>query len=225
MIKELRLLNNHFAIASTPSLLTKDGTSSVTSDEVKRKHWVEHFEGVVNCGTNVSEVVLQRLPVIAPREDSIVPVLTDDQLGSPLTAEELRIAIFHLNNGKAHGEDGITGEILRLGAEPVVQSLKHRAACVWSEEAVPKDWKKFLVVPLHKKGARTVCDNYRGISLLSIPSTVIYRTILNRVKPRVELQLHKSQCGFRKGRGCADQLFSLCIMMEKACEYCSPLYV
>ena len=46
MIKELRLLKNLFAKASKPSLLTKDGTSSVTSDEYKRQRWVEHFEGV-----------------------------------------------------------------------------------------------------------------------------------------------------------------------------------
>ena len=68
-------MKNHFAIA-TPSLLTKDRTSSVTSDEDKRKRWVEHFEGVVNCSTSVSELVLQRLPVIS--------ILIDDQLGTPL---------------------------------------------------------------------------------------------------------------------------------------------
>ena len=121
MVKELRLLKNHFAKVSTSSLLTKDGASSVTSDEDKRKRWVEHFEGVVNCGTNVSEVVLQRLPVITPREDSSVPVLTHNQLSLPLTQEELRIAISQLRNGKAPGEDGITAEILRLGGESVVQ--------------------------------------------------------------------------------------------------------
>ncbi len=41
----------------------------------------------------------------------------------------------------------------------------------------------------------------------------------------VELQLHESQCGFRKGRGCADQLLSLRIMMEKAREYSGPLFM
>ena len=130
-----------------------------------------------------------------------------------------------MRNGKAPGEDGISAEILRLGGESVVQWLKHLADRVWSEEAVPKDWKKSLVVPLHKKGTRSVCDNYRGISLLSIPSKVICRAILNRIKPRIELQLRESQCGFRKGRGCADQLFSLRVMMEKAREYHSPLYM
>ena len=85
----------------------------------------------------MSEVVLQRLPVISPREGSSDPILTDDQLGTPLTAEELKIAISQLSNGKAHGEDGITAEIHKLGGEPLVQWLKHLADCVWTEEAVP----------------------------------------------------------------------------------------
>ena len=116
----------------------------------KRKRWVEHFEGVVNCSTNVSETVLQSLPVISPREDSSVPILTEDPLGSPLTEEELRIAISQLNSGKAPVEDKISAEVLRLGGESVVEWLKHLADCVWREEAVPKDWKKSLLIPLHK---------------------------------------------------------------------------
>ncbi len=90
---------------------------------------------------------------------------------------------------------------------------------------MPRDWKKSPLVPLHKRGTRTVCENYCGISLLSIPSKVICRAILNRVKPQVELQLRESQCGFSKGCGCADQLLSLRIMKEKAHEYCSPLHM
>ena len=62
-----------------------------------------------------------------------------------------------MNNGKAPGEDGTTAEILRLGGESVVLWLKHLADRVWSEEAVPKDWKKSLLVQLHKKGTKTVC--------------------------------------------------------------------
>ena len=93
-------------------------------------------------------------------EESDVPILAGEELGTPLTEEEIMVAVSQLRSGKASGEDGITAEVLRLGGESVVQWLKHLADHVWSEKAIPKDWKKSLVVPLHKKGTRNVCDNY-----------------------------------------------------------------
>ena len=44
---------------------------------------------------------------------------------------------------------------------------------VWSQERVVEEWKMSTIVPLFKKGDVEVCDNYRGISLLSIPSKVL----------------------------------------------------
>ena len=37
--------------------------------------------------------------------------------------------------------------------------------------------------------------------------------------------MRESQCGFRKGRGCIDQVFSLRVLAEKASEYNTPLYL
>ena len=55
--------------------------------------------------------------------------------------------------------------------------------------------------------SRTTCDNYCGIALLSIPSKIFSRAILNRLKPCAELFHRKNQWGFCQGRGCADQFF------------------
>ncbi len=44
---------------------------------------------------------------------------------------------------------------------------------------MPEDWRKAIIVPLYKgKGEREECNNYRGISLLSVPGK-IYGRILN----------------------------------------------
>ena len=64
MIKEVCLLKSYFSKVSAPSLLSKDGGSSVTSDEDKCKQWVEDFQGILNCGTSRCEVVLEELPVM-----------------------------------------------------------------------------------------------------------------------------------------------------------------
>ena len=64
-----------------------------------------------------------------------------------------------------------------------------------------------------------------GIAFLSILGKVFAKAILHRLKPRAELLLRESQCNFRQGRGCADQLFSLRIMIKKLREYHQPIYV
>jgi hypothetical protein len=130
-----------------------------------------------------------------------------------------------MKNGKAPGADQISSELLKLGGEECVRWLKTVFDCIWRQESVPKDWINQILVPIHKKGSRTACDNYRGIALLSIPSKVFAKALLNRLKPRAEMMLLENQCGFRKGRGCADQLFTLQIPMEKAREYHHPLYI
>jgi hypothetical protein len=38
---------------------------------------------------------------------------------------------------------------------------------VWNKEELPDQWKKSTIVPIHKKGDKTDCSKYRGISLLS----------------------------------------------------------
>ena len=121
--------------------------------------------------------------------------------------------------------DGITAEVIKLGGIVSVAWFKSLFDDIWKKEVLPDDWKNQLLIPLHKKGSHSICDNYRGIALLSIPSKVFTKAILNHLKPHSELLLRESQCGFRNGRGCVDQLFSLRTLMEKAREFHRPLYV
>ena len=37
--------------------------------------------------------------------------------------------------------------------------------------------------------------------------------------------LRENQCGFRRGRDCADQPFSLCMLMERVREFHQPLFL
>ena len=87
------------------------------------------------------------------------------------------------------------------------------------------DWQKQLITPLHKRGSYDECDNFRGIALLSVPGKVFCKVIQYRLKEKANLMLRENQCGFRKGRGCADQLFSLRMLMEWAHEYHKPLFL
>ena len=83
-----------------------------------------------------------------------------------------------------------------------------------------------MIVPLYKdKGERTECQNYRGISLLSVVGNIYARILVDRVcKMRGDL-IDDEQGSFRPGRGCVDQIFTLKQMGEKEREKQSRVYV
>ena len=60
--------------------------------------------------------------------------------------------------------------------------------------------------------------------LLSIPSKVLTRVILNRIKVAVNEALRDEQSGFIKDRSCIDQIATLRIIVEQTIES-SPLYL
>ena len=81
-----------------------------------------------------------------------------------------------------------------------------------------------LVTPIHKKGDKQKPENYRAISLLSIPGKVFSRILLNRMKKKTEEATGESQFGFRLGRGTVDAIFIVRQIMEKAKEHQVPLH-
>ena len=88
----------------------------------------------------------------------------------------------------------------------------------------PKDWGKAVIVPLHKKGDRKECSNYRAISLTSIAGKVYTKILQRRLKRYVEEAMSEEQAGFRKGRGTMDQIFVIRQLSEKHIERNRTLY-
>ena len=76
---------------------------------------------------------------------------------------------------------------------------------MWQREEIPADLKMGLIVKIPKKRDISVCDNSRGITLLSIPSKVFCRIILNLTRMTVDQRIRDEQAGFRAGKGCSDQ--------------------
>ncbi|XP_037774517.1 uncharacterized protein LOC119571144 [Penaeus monodon] len=70
------------------------------------------------------------------------------------------------------------------------------------------------------KGDRSNCNNYRGISLLSIMGKLYTHVVcLQKLAGRVYPEL---QCGFQAERSTTDMLFSLRQLQEKCRENTSP---
>jgi hypothetical protein len=84
---------------------------------------------------------------------------------------------------------------------------------------LPHQWKESIVVPIHKKGDKTDCSNYRAISLLSISYKILSNILLSRLIPYADEIIGDHQCGFRCNRSTTDQIFYIRQLLEKKWEY------
>lgn len=75
------------------------------------------------------------------------------------------------------------------------------------------------VISLFKKGTRNNTGNYRGISLLNTVYKIYSKIINERLRKISESILIEEQAGFRKGRSCMDDVFSLKQIIQKRREF------
>jgi len=82
-----------------------------------------------------------------------------------------------------------------------------------------KDWRKGLIFKLPKKGDLSNCGNWRGITLLPVPSKVFCRVLLKKIDSALYSKIRQEQAGFRKGQGCIDQIFAIWNIIEHCIEW------
>ena len=85
-------------------------------------------------------------------------------------------------------------------------------------------WTQSLVIKLPKKGNLQLCQNYRTISLISHPSKVMLKIIINRLHPQAEEIIAEEQTDFRAGRSTAEQISNLRNLCEKYLQHQQNLY-
>jgi hypothetical protein len=86
---------------------------------------------------------------------------------------EVEIAIAKLKKYKLPGSGQIPAELIQAGGEMLMSAIHKLINSVWNKEELPDQWKESIVVPIYKKGDKTGCNNYRGISLLSTPYNIL----------------------------------------------------
>ncbi len=115
--------------------------------------------------------------------------------------------------------------MLKCGGDVVTKWMVKICQVSWDGGVVPADWTKAVIVPVYKgKGRTGDCGSYRGISLLSVPGKVYGKVITERVQQLTEEKISEEQGGFRKGRGCVDQIISFRMVVEKILEKRKKLY-
>ncbi|CAH1256684.1 Hypp1700 [Branchiostoma lanceolatum] len=114
----------------------------------------------------------------------------------PPSYAEFQKALKRMKAWKAPGPDNIPLELIAHGGEVVETRLFMIILRMWETKTVPPDLKDATIITIFKKGDRSVCGNYRGISLLSIAGKIFARVLLDRLLTVAEEVLPESQCGF-----------------------------
>ena len=157
-----------------------------------------------------------------PNVLDVPPPINNDSY--PILREEVEVAVKSAKKGKSAGVDSIPSELVQAGGEAMIDMLLIICNMIWQTGEWQTPWTQSLIITLPKRGNLQLCQNYRTISLISHPSKVMLRILLNRLKPQTEEIIKKEQAGFRAGRSTTEKIFNLKILCEKYLQRQQSLY-
>ena len=205
-------------VPSKLSTLNDEEENPCKTPETQQERWRKHFSKVLNVQSQLSDEELNKVRQRPVRQD----------LAEQPTMDKLTTAIRKLKNGKVGGASGILSEMLKVvcSEDEFLDMMLDLGQTSWREKRVPKDWSDAVLVPILRKGDLRKCDNWRGlIALLDVVGKVIVQIIQERLQKLAQVELPESQCGFRRGRGCLDMVFTVRQLVGKSWEHRSKTFL
>ena len=144
---------------------------------------------------------------------------TTESLVLEPSAFEVEMDIEKLKRDKSPGTDEIPAEIIKEGRRTIHSEIHKLINSIWNKEKLPAEWKESIIVPIYKKGNKTDCSNYRGMSLLSTTLKILSIVLLSKLTPYAEEFNGDRQCGFPQNKSTTDHIFCICQILEKKWQY------
>lgn len=109
---------------------------------------------------------------------------------------------------KSQGPDGISPRILKECRHSLVKPLYIIFKKSLDSGKLPSDFKNANVSPIFKKGNRNSPENFRPVSITSIPCKILESIIRDNMVQHLDINklVAKEQHGFVKGRSCLTNL-------------------
>ena len=167
----------------------------ITSTEQQLNAWADFLENKFKARANEPEVDLH--------QDT-----GPDDPGPDISLQGVKAWGSKLKSNKATGQDMIPAEQFKA-SEPAVTELHQVLQTIWREEDIPQDFVLADMMLLYKKKCRNNRANYRCLGLLNHSYKIFAMVLLMRIMPFITPKLSDTQAGFRKGRGCRDNVFIL----------------
>jgi len=127
------------------------------------------------------------------------------------------MAIEKTHTHKSPDTDQISAELIKAEGGTIRSEFHKLINSVWKKEDM-SEWKKSITVPIYKKGDKTDCNKYRGISLLSTKYKILSNIMLSMSTPYKEEIIMYHQCGFRRNSSTTDHI-CICQIRREKMEY------
>jgi hypothetical protein len=117
--------------------------------------------------------------------------------------------IKNYKKGRHAGNDNINSELHKYAPREFIWRLLNSLNKVHIHSTIPNEQRETIVIPILKKGDKMDSKNYRGINILNTCYKVYSKITNTKLKQYSEKFMSEEQNGFRKGRLCADAIFTL----------------
>ena len=135
------------------SIKDRTGMDLTEANDIK-KRWQEY-----------TEEVYKKDPHDSDNHDGVITHLESDILEC-----KVKWAWGSISMSKASGGDGIPVELFQILKDDAVKVLHAIFQQIWKSPQWPQDWKRWVFIPIPKKGNAKKCSNYRTTVLISLTS-------------------------------------------------------
>ena len=186
----------------------------VSSSPIHIEDFKQHFSDVYS---NIGNSLIEEVESYISSADFNIENPTFTELNTKITYQEVQSAIRKLNRNKAScPTDNLINEYFLEADDILTGHLTDLFNMVFDSGCFPQKWSEGYIIPIYKKGDKSVPNNYRGITIMSNLGKLFTSILTSRVEKWFESNdlLSDAQFGFRRGRSTVDACFILQNLIE-----------
>ena len=183
-----------------------------TTSHVSPEGWKLHFQGLL--GPTVEQ---------SPTQEELVSFVENNcdtaksSLDQPITRCEILKAISSLKNNKAVLFDRVSNEMIKASKLIITSQLLSLFNSILSSSLYPSVWKNSILTPLHKTGALSDPNNFRGVAVSSCLGKLFIKILNTRLEKKCVKDglINDCQGSSKKGSRTADHLLVIRFLIDK----------